>query len=127
MAGKLSPAAQVRLAALRDLSHRVQHVHGLVEQYAAAKQGHDQLAHSIKRAFARLKLAFMGAGLDQMSQLAGGMEVAAGRTASQKTKTRILREGVGSLKFQLDLAERAVISEDEASRKEKEKGAGAGL
>lgn len=118
MAGKLSPAAQVRLAALRDLSHRVQHIHGLVEQFAAAKQGHDQLAHSIKRAFARLKLAFMGAGLDQMSQLAAGMELAAGRTTSQQTKTRILREGVASLKFQLDLEQRAVMSEDRAGREE---------
>jgi hypothetical protein len=36
---------------------------------------------------------------------------------SQVSKGRILREGVGSLKFQLELAQRSVVSDDEARRR----------
>ncbi|MBI4538912.1 MAG: hypothetical protein HY704_05300 [Gemmatimonadetes bacterium] len=122
MAGKLSAGAQMRLEALRQLGDKVQRVHGLVEQFASAKHGHEALAQSIKRAFAQLKLAFMGAGLDQMSQLAGGMAIAAGRGMALQTKTRILRDGVGSLKFQIELEQRAVVAEDQAAQKDAKKG-----
>ncbi|MBI4519776.1 MAG: hypothetical protein HY701_02975 [Gemmatimonadetes bacterium] len=119
MAGKLSPSAQVRLVAVHELLEKVQRAHGLVEQFAAAKDKAEQLTPQIKRAFAKLKMAFMGAGLDSMSQLAGSMEIASGRTTAQRTKARILREGVGSMRFQLELAERTITAEDAAKQQEK--------
>jgi hypothetical protein len=112
MAGKLSPQAQMRLASVRELERRVQHVHGLVEQYAAARVNVESYAIPMRRAFAQLKMHFMGSGLDAMSQLAGSMEIASRRTMSQVTKTRILRDAVGSLKFQLELEQRSIVSED---------------
>lgn len=90
----------------------MQHLHGLVEQFAAARSGQEQLAQTIKRQLGKLKLKFMGAGFDQLSQLAGAMQIAAGRTTSQNTKARILRDGVGSIKFQLELEERLIRQQE---------------
>jgi hypothetical protein len=122
MPGKLSPKAQIKLAALQDFSHKIQHVYALVEQFAADRSGKnaDILAMSIKRSFAQLKRDFMGAGMDSLSQLAGSMEMAAGRSSSQPTKSRILRDGVGSLKFQVELEQRVTVSEDEREQQKQQ-------
>ena len=57
------------------------------------------------------------AGLDTISQLAGSMEIAAGRGASHHQKARILREGVGSLRFQVEQEQRKVVTEDQAAQR----------
>ena len=120
MAGKLSSNAQVKLASLQDFSARVSRVHGLVEQFASSKTNPDQYLMPMQRLFGQLKLAFMGAGFDTLSQLCGSMEIASKRGLSAGQKARILREGVGSLKFQLELAQRTIVSDDEAERRKKE-------
>ncbi|HUE77995.1 MAG TPA: hypothetical protein VMM83_08645 [Longimicrobiales bacterium] len=115
MAGKLSGKAQSQLNTLRLMADKVQHVYGLVERFAAtrdAKQA-EQAAPPLKRALGRLKLDLMGAGLDALSQLAGSMEIAAGRGGAPAQKTRILREGIGSIRFQLEQEQRAIIAEDQ--------------
>lgn len=117
MTGKLSANAQVRLATLKDFDTRVARVHSLVEQFATDKARPEQFLSPIARTFAQLKLQFMGAGLDALSQLCGSMEMASKRGLSTTAKARILREGVGSLRFQLELAMRTVVSEDEADRR----------
>ena len=114
MAGKLSPSAQGKLAALNEFTNRVQRVYGLVEQYAGSKTNPDQYLLPMARAFSQLKIQFMGAGLDSMSQLCGSLEIAARRGVSYMQKVRILREGVGSLRFQLELEQRAIVSDDKA-------------
>ena len=118
MAGKLSPSAQLRLATLADLERRVQSVHGLVEMFATTKSNPDAYEMAIKRGFTQLKMQFMGAGMDAMSQLAGSMEIASKRGMSQHAKGRILREGVGTMKFQLELEARSVVSEDQAKKRD---------
>jgi hypothetical protein len=107
---KLTAAAQQKIATLREHLEKVQRVHGLVEQYAVAKTSQDVLSHAVKRAFAQLKRELMGDGFDNMSQLAGSMEIAAGRSIGQQTKMRILRDGVASLRFQIELEQRAIVS-----------------
>jgi hypothetical protein len=116
MAGKLSPQAQMKLASLQAMADKVQHVHGLVERFATTRDQRqaEQLALPLRRAFGRLKLELMGAGLDTLSQLAGSMEIAARRGGSATTKSRILREGVGSLRFQVEMEQRKIISEHAA-------------
>ncbi len=118
MAGNLSPAAQMKVATLQQMADKVQHVHGLVERFAATRDPKqaELLAQPMKRAFGRLKLELMGAGLDSLSQLAGSMEIAAGRGGSTQTKTRILREGVGSLRFQVEFEQRKVVTDDQAAQ-----------
>ena len=110
----MSPAAQGKLAILNEFSARVQRVHGLVELYATSKSNPDQYLMSITRGFAQLKMTFMGAGLDSMSQLCGSMEIASKRGLSFMQKVRIMREGIGSLRFQLEMEQRAVVSDDKA-------------
>ena len=112
-----------KLAILNEFATRVQRVHGLVEMYATAKMNADQYLMPIQRAFGQLKMQFMGAGMDPLSQLCGSMEIAAKRGMSPMQKVRILRDGVGSLKFQLELEQRAVVSDDQAkqAREEAEK------
>jgi hypothetical protein len=114
MAGKMSPSAAGKLAALNEFSLRVQRVYGLVEQYASSKTNPDQYLMPMTRAFSQLKLQFMGAGLDTMSQLCGSMEIASKRGLSYMQKVRILREGVGSLKFQLEMEQRVIAIDDQA-------------
>jgi hypothetical protein len=118
MSGKLSPAAQLKLATLKQVSDKVQHVHGLVERFATAREPRqaEQYALPMKRAFGRLKIELVGVGLDRLSQLAGSLEIASGRSGGLQTKARILREGVASLRFQVDQEQRQVVVEDEAAR-----------
>jgi hypothetical protein len=122
MAGNISPAAQGRLNDLALLLDKVHRAHGLVEQYAAAKVKQDQHLLPLTRVFQQLKMHFMGAGLDGMSQLAGSMEIAARRGVSAHAKVRILREGVGSLRFQIELEQRAIVSAEKGAQ-EKESAA----
>ncbi|MDX1674538.1 MAG: hypothetical protein R3314_07090 [Longimicrobiales bacterium] len=120
MAGKLSPRAQMKMAELRRITDKVHHVHGLVEKYAATKNPQHARRQTlpIKRAFGKLKLELMGAGFDTLSQLAGSMELAAGRGGSQRNKVRILREGVGSMRFQMDQEQRKLAAEDQRAQRE---------
>ncbi|MGH7443634.1 MAG: hypothetical protein ACREKM_02100 [Longimicrobiales bacterium] len=110
--------AQTKLAAITELERRVQSVYGIVEQYAASKSNLETLEIPMKRSFTQLKMQFMGAGLDSLSQLAGSMEIASKRGMSQLSKARILREGVGSMKFQLELAQRAILTEEKERARE---------
>lgn len=117
MAGNMSPQAQAKLAMLREMARKVDHVRGLVEQYAVARgKNGELLIIPIKRAFGRLKLELMGAGLDSLSQLAGSMEMAARRGSNQQKKARILREGVGSMVFQVEMEQRAVVADDQRAQ-----------
>jgi hypothetical protein len=108
----------MKMASLQAMADRVQHVHAMTERYAATRDPRklQLLGMPLKRAFGKLKLELMGAGLDTLSQLAGSMEIAAGRGGSQRQKCRILREGVGSLRFQIEQEQRRLIADDQAAR-----------
>ena len=112
----------MKMAELRRLTDKVHHVHGLVEKYAATKNPQHARRQTlpIKRAFGQLKLELMGAGFDALSQLAGSMELAAGRGGSQRNKIRILREGVGSMRFQMDQEQRKLAAEDQRMQRAEE-------
>jgi hypothetical protein len=111
----LSPGARARIAELSTLTDKVHRAHSLVEQYAAAKANSEQFLLPLVRQLTQLKLHFMAAGFDAMSQLAGSMEIAARRGLSPTAKVRVLREGLGSLKFQVGLAQRAIVDEAKES------------
>jgi hypothetical protein len=113
MAGKLSPYAQERIGLLESFTQNIGRLNSLVEQYATVKTGHENLNASIKRLASQLKLKLSGVGLDSMSQLCGAIEMIAARGGQPGMKGRMLRENVGSLKFQLELAIRTVLREDE--------------
>ncbi|MEO5509718.1 MAG: hypothetical protein ABIS27_03755 [Longimicrobiales bacterium] len=108
----MSPTANLAVIEIGEFLTKVARVHGLVEQYAAAKSNPGMYEMPAVRAVQQLKLQFMGAGFDSLSQLCGAMETTLRRGGSQVTKARILREGVGTMKFQLDLAQRTIKAED---------------
>lgn len=110
----------MKIATLNTVLDRVQKVYSQVERYAAEKNPKhaEMMTQPLKRSFGQLKLELMGAGLDSLSQLAGSMEIAAGRGGAQQTKVRILREGVGSMRFQVEQEQRKVVSEDQARERE---------
>jgi hypothetical protein len=119
--GAIRPRDQVKLAALAEIMRTVQTIYSLTEQFATARSDEDRIAHQIKRRYSRFKVALLGAGLDGLSQLAGSMEIAAGRSGSQRTKARILREGVASIRAQIDMEER-LIRKESPEKDEEEKG-----
>jgi hypothetical protein len=128
MAGKMSPTANLAVLEIGEFLTKVARVHGLVEHYATAKTNPGMYEMPAMRAVQQLKLQFMGAGFDTLSQLCGAMETTLRRGGSQVTKARILREGVGTMKFQLELAQRTVKADDMQLqlRKEAEKKAASG-
>lgn len=118
MSGKISPATQQKLNELREFLARVQRVHGLVELLATARTNPEQYEMPVRRAFDQLKLQFMGAGYDSLSQLAGSMAIAAKRGGTGANRGRILREGVGSIRFQLELEARSLMAAEVAAQEQ---------
>jgi chemotaxis protein histidine kinase CheA len=109
----LGPQERQRLVELETFQQRVQHLHGLVERFAAERQDLEPHINAIRRAFNRLKMELAGAGFDSMSQLCSSLDTAAKRTGSKPFKARILREGIGSLRMQLDVEQRSVRAMDQ--------------
>lgn len=107
---------QQKVNELHEFLSRVQRVHGLVELFVTVKVNPEQYEMPVRRAFEQLKLQFMGAGYDSLSQLAGSMAMAAKRGGSMINKGRILREGVGSMRFQLELEARSLLSAEMAAQ-----------
>lgn len=115
----ITPRGQAKLSALSEIQRTTQTLHSLTEQFATAKVHEDQFAQQLKRRYGRLKLKLMGAGFDRLSQLAGAMEIAAGRGGSNRNKARVLREGIASMKSQLDIEERVVRTSETVEKDEK--------
>jgi hypothetical protein len=116
MAGRLSPGAAVKVGELQGFTPKVAHLNSLVENYAAARVHADSYQSSLKRAAEQLRQQLMAAGFDQLAQLCGSIAMTTIRGGNQNTKMRTLRELVGSLRFQIELAIRTVIREDEEMR-----------
>lgn len=108
---KLNPAAQQKLILLSDFMTRVHRLHGLVEQYATTRTNPQVLEAPIRRACEQLKQSFLGAGYGPLAQLAGSMALAAKRGGAVHGKARILREGVGSMRSQLETEQKATATE----------------
>ena len=118
MAGKLSPVAQARVALYESFSPHVARLHSLVEQFAVARTKREEMRPALKRAASQIKIRFMSAGIDSLAQQCASIEMAASRGGNPNQLVRILRELIGSLKFQLDLEIRTIVREDlEASAK----------
>jgi len=110
----------VKLSVLETFDMKLFRLYSLLEQYATAKSNPDQYLPAMQRLLGQLKLQFMGAGFDAVSQLCGSLELTTKRGLGPSVKLRILREGIGSLKFQLELVQRSIIADDEAEMRQQE-------
>jgi hypothetical protein len=120
MAGKISPGAAIKVTDLESYGPRVARLNSLVEQFAADKTNPDNWQVQIKRTAGDLRLKMMTAGDEQLSQICGSIVMVCSRSGNHGVKTRALREYIGALKFQIDLAIRTVLREDESTRGKEE-------
>ena len=125
MAVKLSPTAQAKVTLYEGCAPHIARLHSLVEQFAVARAKREEMRPAIKRAASQTKIRFMSAGMDQLAQQCASIEMAASRGGNPNQLVRILRELIGSLKFQLDLEIRTIVREDleAAAKAEKQEAA----
>jgi hypothetical protein len=102
----IGPQARQRLADLEVLQNRIQHLHGLVERFVAERNDPDQHIAALRRSLVRMKTELTGAGLDAMAQVCASLEIVAKRSGSKPFKGRVLREGIASLRLQLEIEQR---------------------
>lgn len=103
---ELDPAGRLKMALLETASIAVQRLHGLVERLASAASKNEpissymqQFKRSAPPLVSMLKPQF-GMIADHLTQ----MIVIAGRSGSDQIRVRALREGIGQLKMQIEIA-----------------------
>lgn len=106
MAVQLDGPGRMKMATLEDALTHAQRLHGIVERMAAVAQRNDPVTgmmQQFRRAGAPLVTLLkpqFGLISDHVTQLM----LIAGRTGSEKIRARALREGIGQLKMQLEVA-----------------------
>jgi len=107
MAGpKLDGAGVQKMNTLDEAATQLQRLHGIVETYALAlkrNQPTSLYGMQIKRAIAPL-VGLLKPQFGLISDQAAALNLVAGRGGSEQAKVRQLREGVGSLRQQLEIA-----------------------
>lgn len=106
------PRTRSKVETLRSMSDRIHHVHALVERVATARDPGEADAFSVplKRELGRFKRELASRGFDILSQKAGEMQNLAGRRGSQRSKSRMLRESIATLRNLADVEKRRVLS-----------------
>ena len=102
----LDGAGRMKMATLDDAVGHTQRLHGLVERLAAAVQNNEPVSsymQQFRRAGAPL-VTLLKPQFGMISDHVAQMMVIAGRTGSDRIRVRALREGIGQLKLQLELA-----------------------
>lgn len=122
MAGiKLDGAGIQKMKTLEEATTQLQRLHGVVEQYALAlKQSKPTslFGMQVKRALTPL-VGLLKPQFGLIADQVAGMNLVATRGGAETAKIRMLREGVGSLRQQLEIAVVRVKSNHEV-KEEKE-------
>ncbi|MGQ0641805.1 MAG: hypothetical protein ACT4P6_13735 [Gemmatimonadaceae bacterium] len=106
MPSKLDVPGQLKMATLEEATKLTQRLHGLVERMASAVnklEPTSSYSQQIRRAGAPL-VSLLKANFGLISDHVAQMMIIAGRTGSDRVRARALREGVGQLKQQLEIA-----------------------
>ncbi|MGH7663759.1 MAG: hypothetical protein ACRENI_05630 [Gemmatimonadaceae bacterium] len=111
MAGtKLDGAGIAKLNTLEDAVTQLQRVHGLVEQMAMAQRQEKSIASyglQIRRAATPLVGQLKGQ-FGMISDIVTGLILVATRGGNEQAKVRALREAVGQIRIQLEMAQNKV-------------------
>jgi hypothetical protein len=124
MAGKLSIQAQQTIAFFDEVKVKVDRLYALVEQFAAAKTGQDQLTGPIGRTAVDVSQMFMTKGYGVMADSANQIAMLAKRGGSVNTKQRGFREMVNSIRAAMETNLKILIAEEAHKDDEKKKGGG---
>lgn len=121
---KLDGAGIQKLKTIDEAQLALQRLHGMVEQYALAlKQNKPTSMYSqqVKRTLSPL-VGLLKGQFGMIADVAAALNLVATRGGSETVKIRMLREGVGSLRQQLDIAV-VKIKENHAVKEEVVEGA----
>lgn len=121
---KLDGAGIQKLKTIEEAMIALQRLHGMVEQYALAlKQNKptSMYAQQVKRTLSPL-VGLLKGQFGMIADVAAALNLVATRGGSETVKIRMLREGVGSLRQQLDIAV-VKIKENHAVKEEVVEGA----
>ena len=108
--GKLDGAGAVKMSTLKDAQLHMQRVHGLVEQMAMAQKAEKStsvLGMQLRRAATPL-VGMLKGHFGPMSDTVAAMILIATRGGNEGAKVRSLREMMGSLKSQFEIASNKV-------------------
>jgi hypothetical protein len=120
MAGrKLSAKTEEEVVFMEHLLVQCDHIHKLVEEYAAAKKNTDAMVQAITRTLSQIRQRAMIANLGPLADQAGMLGVAAGR-GSQMQRVRILRDGLAGFKQVIERTMKAAIDADARHRHEED-------
>jgi hypothetical protein len=122
---KLDGAGQVKMATLGDAAGQVQRLHGLVESAAMLVKGNKSIA-SFGAQFRRAASPLVGLLKPQfgfMAEAITNLILISSRGGGDQAKIRSMREGIGQLKAQLEIAltqtkEKHAVKEEEAPKPE---------
>ncbi len=117
MAGKMSIAAQQEMVFFDEARKKMDRLHSLVEQVAAAKTGQDQFMGPITRTAVEVQRLFMNKGYGVMADTANQIAMNAKRGGGMNMKIRTFRELVNSIKAAMETRIKVIIAEE--SHKEK--------
>ena len=107
---KLDGPGIVKMSTLKDAHLMIQRVHGLVEQMAMAQKKEKStsvLGMQLRRAATPL-VGLLKGHFGPMSDLVSGMILVATRGGNEGAKVRSLREMMGQLKSQMEIAQNKV-------------------
>jgi hypothetical protein len=103
---ELDPAGRLKMALLETASISAQRLHGLVERLASASSKNEPISsymQQFKRSAPPL-VSMLKPQFGMIADLLTQMIVIAGRSGSDQIRVRALREGIGQLKMQIELA-----------------------
>lgn len=106
MIGQLDGPGRMKMATLEEATTLAQRLHGIVERMAAQANKNEPVTsymQQVRRAGAPL-VTLLKPQFGMVSDHVAQMMVVAGRTGSDKIRVRALREFVGQLKQQLEIA-----------------------
>ncbi|MGE0554182.1 MAG: hypothetical protein AB7R55_12200 [Gemmatimonadales bacterium] len=112
MASKLSSKQLAKLAVLQTFPTRFDTIHRLVEELGTLRADESQVRR-LARTLDQLKAAAGSIGETGLVDTLGVMGTLARRTGGLQTRVRGLREGVASLKINLEGAMRAATREED--------------
>jgi len=119
MAGQMSVKATEAVEFLDYVLTQCDHLAGDVEEFAVAKKAAqaDFIRQGVARELGHLRQRAMVKNLGVLADEIGRLAVQAGGGGSQQMKTRILREGVASLRAACERMRKSTIDADTAEQR----------
>jgi hypothetical protein len=114
MAGKLSIGAQQEIAFFDEVRKKLDHLHSLIEQLAAAKIAaqQNQFMGPITRTATEVQRVLMNGGHGVMADSANQIAMNAKRGGGMNLKIRVFRELVNSIKAAMETRIKVIIAEE---------------